>query len=34
VDEIYDGAWVPLALSRRLLDEERHELHELKRKSR
>ena len=34
VDEIYDGAWVPLALSRRLLDEERNELHELKRKSR
>jgi len=34
VDEIYDGAWVPLALSRRLLDEERRELEELKRKSR
>jgi len=34
VDEIYDGVWVPLALSRRLLDEERRELEELKRKSR
>ena len=34
VDEIYDGAWVPLTLSRRLLDEERRELQELKRKSR
>jgi hypothetical protein len=34
VDQLYDGAWVPLALSRRLLDEERRELEELKRKSR
>jgi len=34
VDELYDGAWVPLALSRKLLDEERRELAELKRKSR
>ena len=34
VDEIYDGAWVPLALSRKLLDKERCELEELKRKSR
>ena len=34
VDQLYDGAWVPLALSRKLLDEERWELEELKRKSR
>jgi hypothetical protein len=34
VDQLYDGAWVPLALSRRLLDDERCELEELKRKSR
>ena len=34
VEEIYDGAWVPLALSRKLLDEERRELEALKRKSR
>lgn len=34
VDQLYDGAWIPLALSRKLFDEERRELEELKRKSR
>ncbi|HEX2059396.1 MAG TPA: hypothetical protein VHK90_01515 [Thermoanaerobaculia bacterium] len=34
VDEIYDGAWVPLALSRQLLEDEQRELEQLKRKSR
>jgi hypothetical protein len=34
VEQLYDGAWVPLALARKLLDEERRELDALKRKSR
>ena len=34
VEQVYAGVWVPLALSRKLLDEERRELDELKRKSR
>jgi excisionase family DNA binding protein len=34
VEQVYAGVWVPLTLSRKLLDEERRELQELKRKSR
>jgi hypothetical protein len=34
IEQVYDGWWVPLALSRRLIEDERHELEDLKRKSR
>jgi hypothetical protein len=34
IDEIYDGWWVPLALARKLVEEERDELQTLKTKSR
>jgi hypothetical protein len=34
VEQVYAGAWVPLTLARKLLDEERRELAELRRKSR
>jgi hypothetical protein len=34
IDEIYDGWWVPLALARKLVEEERDELQALKTKSR
>ena len=34
VDEIFDGQWVPLALSRKLMEEEQRELEALKRKNR
>jgi hypothetical protein len=34
IEQVYDGWWVPLSLSRRLIEDERHELEDLKRKSR
>lgn len=34
VDQLCDRAWMPLALSRKLFDEERRELEELKRNGR
>jgi len=34
VDEIFDGQWVSLAVSRKLFEDERRELDELKRKNR
>jgi hypothetical protein len=34
VEQVYAGSWVPLILARKLLDDERHELAALKRKSR
>lgn len=34
IDELYDGWWVPLALARKLVDDERDELQALKTKSR
>jgi hypothetical protein len=34
IEQVYDGWWVPLALSRRLIEDERRELEDLKRKSR
>ena len=34
IEQVYDGWWVPIELSRRLIEDERHELEGLKRKSR
>lgn len=34
IDELYDGWWIPLALARKLVDDERDELQTLKTKSR
>ena len=34
IDEVYDGRWMPIAVSRKLFEDERRELDELKRRNR